>query len=88
MNIWGLTSSSQVKAQAKYDKEHTARISLKLNLRTDGDIIQWLRTQASMQGAVKRLIRKEIARMQTDTGSAARHDAVSSRPHTDGSADA
>lgn len=53
---------ARTKAQAKYDKEHTKGIYLKLNLRTDTDIIQWFWNQPSRQGAIKRLIREEIAR--------------------------
>ena len=49
-------------AQAKYDKEHTVRISLKLNLENDKDILPWLERQDSKQGSIKKLIRKEIER--------------------------
>ena len=62
MASWGITSDSQVRAQAAYDRKNTVRLSLKLNVRTDGDIIQWIRSQKSMQGTIKRLIREEIAR--------------------------
>ena len=58
---WRITSESQARAQAVYDKENTVRVSLKLNIRTDDDIIQWLRGQKSMQGSIKRLVRREIA---------------------------
>lgn len=47
-------------AQAKYDKDHTVRYGLKLNTETDADVIQWLSEQESMQGAIKKLIRKAI----------------------------
>jgi hypothetical protein len=47
-------------AQAKYDKAHTVRYGLKLNSETDADVIQWLSEQESMQGAIKKLIRKAI----------------------------
>ena len=59
---WAVTSESQIRAQAKYDQEHTKRYSLKLNLRTDLDIIRWTWGQSSVQGSIKRLIREEIAR--------------------------
>lgn len=58
---WG-TSESQLKAQAKYDEKNTTRISLKLNIHTDKDIIEWLWRQKSKQGAIKRLIREDIAK--------------------------
>ena len=67
MPDWGICSAAQIKAQAKYDAEHTKRISLKLNLRTDADIIKWSWSQRSVQGSIKRLIREEIAREETDS---------------------
>ena len=62
MSGWGLTSESQVRTQAKYDKEHTTRVSIKLNIHTDKDIIRWLWGQQSKQGSIKRLIREAIAK--------------------------
>ena len=62
MASWGITSESQIRAQAAYDRKNTVRLSLKLNVRTDGDIIQCIQSQKSMQGTIKRLIREEIAR--------------------------
>ena len=59
---FGITSECQKRAQAKYDAGHTKQYSLKLNLITDRDIIQWLWGQHSMQGTIKRLIRQEMAR--------------------------
>lgn len=63
MASWGLTSESQARAQAAYDKRNTVRLSLKLNIRTDEDVIQWLRCQKSMQGSIKRLVRNEISKV-------------------------
>ncbi len=62
MASWGITSESQARAQAAYDRKNTVRLSLKLNVRTDKDIIQWIRSQKSMQDTIKQLIREEIAR--------------------------
>lgn len=62
MASWGITSESQARAQAAYDRKNTVRLSLKLNVQTDKDIIQWIRSQKSMQGTIKQLIREEIAR--------------------------
>ena len=67
MADWGICSAAQIRAQAKYDAEHTKRISLKLNLRTDVDIIKWSWGQRSVQGSIKRLIREEIAREKADS---------------------
>ena len=54
--------AARTKAQAKYDKGHTARFYMKLNTGTDQDILAWLEQQDSKQGAIKRLIRDEINR--------------------------
>ena len=62
MSGWGITSDSQIRAQAAYDRKNTIRLSMKLNIQTDKDIIEWIRNQKSMQGTIKKLIRNEIAR--------------------------
>lgn len=62
MSGWGIASESQIRAQSRYDAEHTVRISLKLNIRTDQDIIENLWCQSSKQGYIKWLIREDIAR--------------------------
>lgn len=62
MYNFGITSESQIRAQAKYDKENTVRFSMKLNIHTDQDIIRWLWAQRSKQGSIKRLIREDIER--------------------------
>lgn len=62
MKDWLDSIQSRNKAQAKYDKEHTQGLYIKLNLKTDLDIIQWLWKQSSKQGAIKQLIREEIKR--------------------------
>lgn len=64
MSSWGICSESQIRAQARYDKENTVRFSMKLNIHTDQDIIRWLWAQRSKQGSIKRLIREEIERSQ------------------------
>lgn len=46
-----------------YDRENTRRINLKLNNKTDADIIEWLedrKDDEGIQGAIKRLIREQI----------------------------
>ena len=50
-----------------YDEMHTTQVKLKLNNKTDADILDWLHKQQysrskSMQGEIKRLIREEIQR--------------------------
>lgn len=45
-------------AQKKYDKENTVRISLKLNKKTDADIIEYLKKYGNKQGAIKEILRR------------------------------
>ena len=57
----------RVDQQNYYDETNTEQIKLKLNRKTDADVLDWLRKQQwrpgkSMQGEIKRLIREEIAR--------------------------
>lgn len=49
-------------AKAAWDRANTTQIKLKLNNRTDADIIRWLDQQQSKQGIIKQLIRNEISR--------------------------
>lgn len=51
---------AQKKAQAKYDKENTTQVRLKLNLKTDLDILEKLASVPSKQGYIKGLIRADI----------------------------
>ena len=44
-------------AKAAWDAANTTQIKLKLNQRTDADILAWLEEQPSKQGAIKELIR-------------------------------
>lgn len=63
----------RVDQQNDYDMMHTEQIKLKLNRKTDADILAWLRKKqrwnsgTSMQGEIKRLIRDEIAREATES---------------------
>lgn len=57
----------RIDQQNWYDEMHTVQIKLKLNKKTDADILDWLWRQqldrsSSMQGSIKRLIRAEIER--------------------------
>lgn len=45
---------------AKWDAENTKQIKLKLNIRTDADILEHLDKQESRQGYIKALIRADI----------------------------
>ena len=55
-----MATEAQKKAAAKYDAANTKQIHLKLNLKTDIDIIGHLEMQDSVQGYIKKLIRDDI----------------------------
>jgi len=48
-------------AKRAWDAAHTTYVSLKLNNNTDADILRHLDKQASKQGYIKELIRKDMA---------------------------
>lgn len=53
------------KSQEKYDKANTVQIRMKLNRKTDADVLEWLGKQESMQGAIKGLIRGQIVKEES-----------------------
>lgn len=57
-----MTSEAQKRASARYDKTHTVNQVIKLNLKTDADIIARLQGMGNKQGYIKRLIREDMAR--------------------------
>lgn len=48
------------KAMARYDAENTTQIKLKLNNKTDADILKRLEDVPNKQGYIKQLIRDDI----------------------------
>lgn len=55
-----MTTAAQKRANAKYDKANTKQIVIKLNIRTDKDILERLQSVGNKQGYIKELIRKDI----------------------------
>jgi len=55
-----MATEAQKKAVAKYDAANTKQIHLKLNRKTDADILEQLEKQESVQGYIKQLIREDI----------------------------
>jgi len=55
-----MASDAQKRAVAKYNREHSTYISIKLNRESDADIIGHLAEQPSRQGYIKGLIRQDI----------------------------
>ena len=56
----GMSTEAQKKATAKYDSANTKQIKLKLNVKTDADILSKLSSVQNIQGYIKDLIRKDI----------------------------
>lgn len=54
------TTEARKRANKKYDDSHTKQYHLKLNLKTDADIIDRLAQQESAQGYIKNLIRDDM----------------------------
>lgn len=54
------TTTAQKAASERYDRENTIRIALKLNKKTDADIIAHLERQENRQGYIKKLIRDDM----------------------------
>jgi len=62
----------RIDQQLWYDEMHTTQVKLKLNNKTDADILDWISRQKwnlrkSVQGEIKRLIREEIARTTSES---------------------
>ncbi len=50
--------------QENYDRDNTKKFTIKLNLKTDADIIEYLEHTGNKQGTIKRLIREAIEKEQ------------------------
>ena len=57
-----MTTEAQKKAGANYDRRNTKGLYLKLNKKTDADIIEYLESVDNVQGLLKQLIREHIAK--------------------------
>lgn len=51
---------AQKKAKDKYDKANTVQVKLKLNRKTDKEIIEALERSGNKQGYIKELIRADL----------------------------
>lgn len=49
-------------AKARWDKENTVTVTMKLNKNTDADIIEHLNSIDNRQGYIKELIRADITK--------------------------
>lgn len=55
-------SNNRAEYHKQYDKANTVGLYIKLNKKTDADIIDLLNKQDNKQGLIKRLLRDEIAK--------------------------
>ena len=60
-----MASEAQRRAVAKYDRENILSQMIKLNRKTDADILAHLATVGNKQGYIKALIRADMARTQS-----------------------
>lgn len=51
-------------SKVRWDAEHTKVITMKLNTKTDADILTRLAQEPNKQGYIKRLIRADIERTE------------------------
>ena len=56
-----MVSKAQNEAQARYDAENTVQVRMKLNKKTDADILEQLEKIENKQGYIKELIRRDLA---------------------------
>ena len=59
------------RAVKKYDAANTKQVHLKLNTKTDADIIRRLEGMDNVQGYIKSLIREDMGRIRSQNGSQA-----------------
>lgn len=55
-----MSSEAQKQASARYDAANTRQIKLKLNTKTDADILGFLDRLENIQGYIKGLIRQDM----------------------------
>ena len=66
-----MATKSEIKAATKYNAANTKLLQIRLNFKTDADIISHLEAVSSKMGYVKKLIRADITK-NGEQGSASR----------------
>ena len=59
-----MTSEAQKRASRKYNEKNTTVVALRLNRKTDADIISRVWEEDNRQGYIKALIRADIKRRE------------------------
>ena len=57
-----MVTEAKKRANQKYDANHTQQVKLKLNTKTDADLLNKLKQVETVQGYIKRLIREDLAK--------------------------
>lgn len=57
----GETEVVKYAPQNKYDKNNTVQLKLKLNKKTDADLLEWLDTLENKQGTIKQILREHLS---------------------------
>lgn len=57
-----MVTEAKKRANQKYDANNTQQVKLKLNVKTDADILNKLKQVETVQGYIKRLIREDLAK--------------------------
>lgn len=60
-----MVTEAKIKANNKFNKANTRMVSLRLNYKTDADIIEKLDSVESKMGYIKSLIRKDLKEPNT-----------------------
>jgi len=68
-------ATKKSEAQMRYDKANTRFYGVKLNLRTDADIVAYLDAQPNLQACIKQALRDHIAAHPTPTNHFAEKEA-------------
>ena len=58
----GINMEKKETARERYDKANTVKVTIKLNRKTDKDIIDYLDNSGNKQGAIKDALRDKTAR--------------------------
>ena len=58
-----MATKSEIKAATKYNAANTKLLQIRLNFKTDADIIAHLETVSPKMGYVKKLIREDMVKM-------------------------
>ena len=58
--VMAKTSEAKIRANAKYNKANTTQFSIRLNFKTDADVIEKLKAEPNVRAYLISLIRKDI----------------------------